>query len=107
MAYAGLLQRQAGKPFAVGGRRVHPGDSRSSPLLWMLYGETLADQYAPAPFDRPLLAPHPDTPLTPEQLDLFKKWIDLGAQYDTTAAPGPWPHAIPREATSSETLDEK
>jgi hypothetical protein len=92
-AYANLLARQAHKPFSIGGRRVHPGDSRQSPPLWWLYGRPLGPQYEPAPFERPILEPHPDTPLPEEQLELIRKWIDLGAQYDGESAPGPWPYA--------------
>lgn len=98
-AYANLLARQENKPFAVGGRRVHPGDSRSSPLLWMLYGRPLAPQYQPAPFDRPLGSPHPGPMLPEAQLDLIRKWIDLGAQYDDESPPGPWPWQIPEART--------
>ena len=90
-AYADLLARQEGKPAAIGGRRVHPGDARRSPLMWMLYGRTLASQYAPAPFDRPLLGPHPDTPLDAAQLELIRTWIDLGAPYDDATTPAAWP----------------
>jgi len=81
-AYANLLARQNGKPPEIGGRRVHPGDARRSPLLWMLYGRALAPQYAPAPFDRPLLEPHPGPARPAEELDRIKTWIDLGAPYD-------------------------
>lgn len=85
-AYANLLARQDGKPFAVGGRRVHPGASRASPLLWMLSGRPLAPQYGPAPFERPMLEPHPEPPgLTEELLSLFRQWVDLGALYDDSA----------------------
>ncbi len=94
-AYANLLARQENKPMAVGGRRVHPGDARSSPLIWMLYGRALAAQYAPAPFERPMLEAHPGPMLPDAQLELFRTWVDLGAPYDDTAAPGLWPHESP------------
>jgi len=89
-AYANLLARQEHKPFEVGGRRVHPGDARGSPLLWMLYGRPLAPQYSPAPFDRPMASPHPGPMLPEGQLDLIRQWIDLGAQYDSPGGPGSW-----------------
>ena len=100
-AYASLMARQEGKPFAIGGRRVHPGDARRSPLLWMLYGRALAPQFAPAPFERPLLDPHPDTPLTPSEIDLIRTWIDLGAAYDRSTTPAQWPvdDAAPTSST--------
>lgn len=94
--YANLLARQAGKPFGVGGRRVHPGDARASPLLWMLYGEQLGPAYERAPFDRPLVEGHPDGGISPAELERFRAWVDLGAVYDESAPRGPWPYAIPR-----------
>lgn len=93
-AYANLLARQENKPIAIGGRRVHPGDARSSPLLWMLYGRALAPQYAPAPFDRPMVAAHPGPMLPEAKLELLRTWVDLGAVYDETAPAGPWPYSF-------------
>lgn len=89
-AYANLLARQENKPFSVGGRRVHPGDARSSPMLWMLYGRALAPQYKPAPFERPLVSAHPGPMLPESKLDLIRKWIDLGAPYDSGSMGGQW-----------------
>jgi hypothetical protein len=80
-AYANLLSRQPGKPFAVGGRRIHVGSARQSPLVWMLYGRPLAPQYEPAPFERPMLTAHPGPMLPEHELALIRKWIDLGAPY--------------------------
>ncbi len=94
-AYANLLARQENKPFAVGGRRIHPGDARRSPMLWMLYGRALAAQYRPAPFERPMISAHPGPMLPEAQLELIRKWIDLGAPYDDESPPGPWPYKIP------------
>lgn len=94
-AYANLLARQDGKPFGIGGRRVHPGDARSSPMLWMLYGRALAAQYEPAPFERPMLSAHPGPMLPESYLALIRKWVDLGAPYDEVSPPGPWPYTIP------------
>lgn len=85
-AYASLLERQPNKPAAIGGRRIHPGDARRSPLMWLLYGRVLAPQYAPAPFDTPIVEAHPGPDeLTPAEIDLIRKWIDLGAPYDDDA----------------------
>lgn len=105
-AYANLLERQEKKPFAVGGRRVHPGDSRRSPLLWMLYGRPLAPQFKPAPFERPMVAAHPGPMLSEDHLALFRKWIDLGAPYDVTSPPGPWPYEIPPATGKTEERDD-
>lgn len=89
--YANLLARQEDKPFDVGGRRVHPGDSRQSPLLWMLYGRILGSQYAPAPFERPISESHPGPMLPENDLAAFRRWIDLGAVYDVDPATTGWP----------------
>lgn len=97
-AYANLLDRQDGKPFAIGGRRVHPGDSRASPMLWMLYGRTLGPQYAPAPFERPMNSAHPGPMLPEKHLMMIRKWIDLGALYDDRVSIGAWPYEISAEA---------
>lgn len=93
-AYANLLMRRENKPFGIGGRRIHPGDARSSPMLWMLYGRALAPQYQPAPFERPMISPHPGPMLPEADLALIRKWIDLGAQYDDESPAGPWPYKI-------------
>jgi len=105
--YANLLARQQDKPFAVGGRRVHPGDAHASPLMWMLYGEALEEPYAPAPFERPIPEFHPDEELTPVELELFRTWIDLGAPYDIVCPPGPWPHAVSTWAPPLEEEDDR
>ncbi len=93
-AYANLLDRQDEKPFEVGGRRVHPGDARHSPMLWMLYGRALAAQYKPAPFERPMISAHPGPMLPEAQLELIRTWVDLGAPYDDETPPGDWPYVI-------------
>ncbi len=92
-AYANWLARQEGKPFAAGGRRVFPGDSRRSPLVWMLYGRALAPQYESAPFERPTVERHlgPEE-LSDEEIELIRLWIDLGASFDDQSPPGPWPY---------------
>jgi len=89
-AYANLLKRQEGKPYAIGGRRVNPGDSRASPLMWMLYGRVLGSQYAPAPFDTPINSSHPGPMLPEECLKTIRTWIDLGAVYDDRMPAGGW-----------------
>ncbi len=94
--YANLLARQENKPIEIGGRRVHPGDARSSPLLWMLYGRALAPQYKPAPFERPMLAAHPGPMLPQAQLELIRKWVDLGAIFEEESPFGPWPYDLYR-----------
>jgi hypothetical protein len=104
-AYANLLKRQENKPFEIGGRRVHPGDSRRSPMVWMLYGRALAPQYKPAPFDRPMVSAHPGPMLAEDKLELIRKWIDLGAPFDDECPPGPWPYTIAPATATEETRD--
>gem|GEM_PF-1983104 len=89
-AYVNLLTRQKNKPFSVGGRRVHPGNARQSPMLWMLYGRPLGPQYKPAPFDRPMVEAHPGPMLPETQLELIRTWIDLGAVYDDNGNGNRW-----------------
>ena len=54
-AYESLLQPVEGKPLSVGGRYVHPGDSRDSPLIWHLWGRQLGEQYEKVPYVRPIV----------------------------------------------------
>jgi len=96
-AYANLIRRQDGKSFAIGGRLIHPGDSRASPLMWMLYGRALGSQYAPAPFDTPINSSHPGPMLSEERLRMFRAWIDLGAIYDDQLPTGAWSQESSRE----------
>ncbi len=65
-------------------------------MMWMLHGKALTAQYRPAPFERPMLSAHPGPMLPENQLDLIRKWIDLGALYDDHSPVGPWPYAIPQ-----------
>jgi hypothetical protein len=103
-AYANLLMRQESKPFGVGGRWIHPGDSRCSPLLWMLYGRALGPQYDPAPFEGPMHVSHPGPMLPEKDLELIRKWIDLGAIYDDQVSVGAWPYEI--SASPQEQVDD-
>ena len=81
-AFVGLMKPQIGKPRSVGGRLIHPGDALSSPLIWWLEGRRLAPDYEPAPFDRPMMKPHPDeNPVADSLVARFKTWIDLGAPH--------------------------
>jgi hypothetical protein len=102
-AYANHLKRRENKPFSIGGRRVHPGDARCSPMLWMLYGRALGRQYKPAPFDTPMISPHPGPMLPEAQLELIRKWVDLGAPYDDESPPGPWPYRISKQEITEAT----
>jgi len=81
-AYSHLMAAQPGKPASVGGRLVHPGDARESPLLWMLYGRQLGRGYSAAPFDRQITGPHLEEGIPDETLSLLREWIETGAAYD-------------------------
>ncbi|HID11657.1 MAG TPA: hypothetical protein EYP17_10215 [Candidatus Latescibacteria bacterium] len=87
--YESLLQPMEGKPLSVGGKYVHPGDSRDSPLIWHLYGRQIGEQYEKAPYDRPIVQMPPKMPLTEDEVRTFVEWIDLGAQWDNIPGPDP------------------
>lgn len=73
--------------------------------MWMLYGRRLGAGYSPAPFDRAMVDVHPGPePLDDEVLDLFRTWIELGAQFDDECAVGAWPHThgAPGSTTSEQ-----
>lgn len=89
-AYESLLQPVEGKPLSVGGRYVHPGDSRDSPLIWHLWGRQLGEQYDKVPYVRPIVQMPPGKPLSDDERRLFAEWIDLGAQWDNIPGPDPY-----------------
>jgi hypothetical protein len=62
---------------------VHPGSSRTSPLMWHIFGENLC-----RPWDgRAAAAPVKSIPessgivISPEERSVFAEWIDLGAVF--------------------------
>jgi Tol biopolymer transport system component len=71
------------------GRHVHPGEARTSPLIWRLYGSNVS-----RPWDRvqgagqgvSRMPPDGSPELTSDERRTFVEWIDMGASWD--AAPG-------------------
>ncbi len=69
----------------VAGKYVHPGQARTSPLIWRLFGRNTS-----RPWDESCRAkgpsracPLPDAkPLTDDEKLTFVEWIDLGAHWD-------------------------
>jgi hypothetical protein len=95
-AYASLLEGfdADATPYA-GNKRVHPGQARTSPLIWALYGRNTS-----RPWDATTLSigiermpPVGHAPLTPEEIQAFVEWIDLGALW--TSVPDPAIHSEP------------
>ncbi|MCK4340596.1 MAG: hypothetical protein KAY37_02585 [Phycisphaerae bacterium] len=87
-AYHSLLARtnQAtpiGKPLL--GKYVHPGQARTSPLIWRLYGRNTSRPWDPdynVDQTFPVCPPAGFEPLTAEEKLVFIEWIDLGAPWD-------------------------
>ena len=76
------------------GRHVHPGQARTSPLIWRLYGRNTS-----RPWDRTAgesqtvsrMPPDGSPALTDDERRTFVEWIDLGTTWDgppTTQGPG-------------------
>lgn len=86
-AYENLLQPLPGKPLSLGGKYVHPGSARNSPLIWLLYGQQIGEQYKNAPYTKSVQEMAHDKFLTDTEKRIFVEWIDLGAQWDNI--PGP------------------
>lgn len=79
----------------AGSKYVHPGQARTSPLVWALYGRNTS-----RPWDATTLSigiekmpPSGHAPLTPEEIQAFVEWIDLGALW--TSVSDPAPHSEP------------
>lgn len=72
------------------GRYVHPGQARTSPLIWRLWGRNTSrpwdSTYQPAQ-TFPICPPTGAEPLTDGEKVTFVEWIDLGAHWD--GIPGP------------------
>jgi hypothetical protein len=88
-AYASLLTglsspRDDDQP--VKGRYVHPGQARTSPLIWRLYGRNTSrpwDATYGASGGLVATCPPPHAAqLTDEEKDVFIEWIDLGALWN-------------------------
>lgn len=76
-----LLSRglgEGGNPMR--GQWVHPGEARTSPLIWHVTGKRTSRPWDPVPA-HPARIPVGGTPLlSPDQIRVLVEWIDLGAQ---------------------------
>jgi hypothetical protein len=79
-----------------GGKHVHPGEARTSPLIWRLYGRNVARPWDPvqgAGQGVSRMPPDGSPDLTRDERQTFVEWIDLGAPWDATlgtaSAPAP------------------
>lgn len=68
----------------VAGKYVHPGQARTSPLIWRLFGKNTSRPWDPT-FDaqqvRPRCPPPGAEPLTEGERLAIVEWIDLGAPW--------------------------
>ena len=88
LAYVNLMSASAHATLEQGpvvGRYVHPGQARTSCLIWRLYGRNTSRpwdaSYRPAQrWD--IHPPAGAQPLSAKELTTFVEWIDLGAHYD-------------------------
>jgi hypothetical protein len=82
--YDGLLEGVGGDPRNPFGRHVHPGQARTSPLVWHLLGRNTARPWDGAVAGIPAkpIPPSSDPPLTEQDRKLLIEWIDLGARWE-------------------------
>jgi hypothetical protein len=98
-AYEGLLAareasgeggRHAG-PGPAAGKYVHPGQARTSPLVWRLFGTNTSrpwdESYGPGQ-KFPICPPSGAEPLTDDEKLTLIEWIDLGAHWRGTFTNG-------------------
>jgi hypothetical protein len=66
------------------GKYVHPGQARTSSLIWRLYGRNTSRSWDEArPVKPPSRMPPKGAPaLTEQEKRTFVEWIDLGALWD-------------------------
>jgi hypothetical protein len=85
--YEVLLRREEAKDgrFAY----VHPGQARTSPLIWHLYGKNLARPWDVDQAGRPVkpLPPDADDAIPASEKSVITRWIDLGAAWRAVPAP--------------------
>jgi hypothetical protein len=77
VAYKSLVSSSQGK-------YVNPGEARTSPLIWSIFGRTTSRPWDPAPTSGPIrpMPPPGSDPLTNEELQTIAEWIDLGALWE-------------------------
>jgi hypothetical protein len=70
-------------------RYVHPGEARTSPLIWHLFGHNTCrpwDKAASTGKVKPI-PPGKSDPLSTDERRTFVEWIDMGALWDGIAGP--------------------
>jgi len=89
-AYTSLLRDfdPESAPYA-GSKYVHPGQARTSPLIWALYGHNTSRPWDAATLSIGIekMPPSSHAPLTPEEIQAFIEWIDLGALWTSSSEP--------------------
>ncbi len=87
-AYDVLTAPGKGEPGEAWGQYVHPGRARTSPLVWHLFGRNTSRPWD-GPWTKQTAKPIPPDkaePLTDEERQVFVRWIDLGAAWETAGA---------------------
>jgi hypothetical protein len=93
VAYEGLLAasvKESSQDASPLGRYVHPGQARTSPLIWRLYGRNTSRPWDDTYEQGRSFEPHPPAwakQLTAEELETFVEWIDLGAHWKGVTEP--------------------
>ncbi|MFH0980512.1 MAG: hypothetical protein V2A79_03110 [Planctomycetota bacterium] len=87
------VQKAESDPPAVG-KYVHPGEARTSPLIWRLFGRNTSrpwdEGYRPGQTSPPCPPPEAEA-LTNDERMTFVEWIDLGALWDGIPGPDEFP----------------
>jgi len=102
-AQSSVPDLQRSSPTPVAGKYVHPGQARTSPLIWRLHGRNTSRPWDAGYKPDQSVASHPPPdapPLTDDEKRTFVEWIDLGAHWD--GIPGP-----DRTFTSSDPAEER
>lgn len=81
-AYESLMQPLPGTSLDMGGKYIHPGSARNSPLIWRLFGRQTGVSYGEASYGGSISPMPPNVPLSDTDRQAFVEWIDLGAQWD-------------------------
>ena len=93
-AYANLL---APADIPGQGKYVHPGQARTSPLIWNIFGRNTSRPWDGDVSQKPLIRKMPPTQaaaLTEGEKRAFVEWIDLGAAWENISRHG---HLIPEK----------
>ena len=78
-------------------RLVHPGASRTSPLIWHIMGRNTSRPWDASSFVQEVTLPDVSSALSDREKTVFVEWIDMGAAWDHEEAPQEEPGAGERE----------